>query len=268
MQCLYRTRPYEAVPGSANELAEKMKKLCAESFKGKLPMHKFNKVIKTIIKEFDNLPLLDIKKPKVGVVGEILVKYHPDANNNIVDIIEREGGEAVVLDLVDFFLYGMHNKKFNYEKLAGTYKDYKFNQAAIALIEWFRKPLRQALRESKRFEEPSHIEHTAHEASSIASIGNQCGEGWLLTGEMIELIKSGATNIACLQPFACLPNHVTGKGMMKPLKDKNPNINIVAIDYDPGATKVNQENRIRLMLAVANENKGCGHSCEGCTHCE
>ena len=150
----------------------------------------------------------------------------------------------------------MYNKKFNYEKLAGTYKDYKFNQAAIALIEWFRKPLRQALRDSKRFEEPSHIEHTAHEASSIASIGNQCGEGWLLTGEMIELIKSGATNIACLQPFACLPNHVTGKGMMKPLREKYPEANIVAIDYDPGASDTNQLNRIKLMMATAHKNLG------------
>ena len=250
---LYATRPYEVVPGSAEAIMKKYESAIMQNCKdGKLSTYK--KLMKEIVKEYDELPLRDVKKPKVGVVGEILVKYHPDANNNIVEIIEREGGEAVVLDLVDFFLYGMYNKKFNYEKLAGTYKDYKINQAAIALIEWFRKPLRQALRESKRFEEPSHIEHTAHEASSIASIGNQCGEGWLLTGEMIELIKSGATNIACLQPFACLPNHVTGKGMMKPLREKYPEANIVAIDYDPGASDTNQLNRIKLMMATAHKN--------------
>ena len=200
------------------------------------------------------MPLREIKKPKVGVVGEILVKYHPDANNYIVDIIEKEGGEAVVLDLIDFFLYGMYSKKFNYEKLSGSYKQYKLNAIGISLIEWFRRPLRKALRESKRFDEPSHIEHTAHEASEIASIGNQCGEGWLLTGEMIELIKSGASNIACLQPFACLPNHVTGKGMMKALRERYPEANIVAIDYDPGASNVNQLNRIKLMMSTAHKN--------------
>ena len=181
-------------------------------------------------------------------------KYHPDANNNIVDIIEKEGGEAVVLDLIDFFLYGMYSKKFNYEKLSGSYKQYKVNQAGIALIEWFRKPMRQALRKSKRFTQPGYIEKTAEEASVIASTGNQCGEGWLLTGEMIELIKSGVPNIACLQPFACLPNHVTGKGMMKAIRERFPKANIVAIDYDPGASNVNQLNRIKLMMATAHKN--------------
>ena len=114
--------------------------------------------------------------------------------------------------------------------------------------------MREALRASRRFEEPSYIEHTAEEASQIASIGNQCGEGWLLTGEMIELIKSGATNIACLQPFACLPNHVTGKGMMKALRERFPKANIVAIDYDPGASDTNQLNRIKLMMSTAHKN--------------
>ena len=214
----------------------------------------YKKLIHQIVADYDALPLKEIKKPRVGVVGEILVKYHPDANNNIVDIIEKEGGEAVVLDLIDFFLYGMYSKKFNYEKLSGSYKQYKMNQLGIELIEWFRKPLRKALCESTRFDEPSHIEHTAKEASQIASIGNQCGEGWLLTGEMIELIKSGATNIACLQPFACLPNHVTGKGMMKAIRERFPKANIVAIDYDPGASNVNQLNRIKLMMSQAHKN--------------
>jgi len=250
---LYATRPYEVVPGSAEAIMKKYEAAIFQNCKdGKMSTYK--KLMREIVKEYDALPLTDIKKPKVGVVGEILVKYHPDANNNIVDIIEKEGGEAVVLDLVDFFLYGMYSKKFNYEQLSGSYKTYKINQAAISLVEWFRKPLRAALRESKRFDEPSHIEHTAHEASDIASIGNQCGEGWLLTGEMIELIKSGATNIACLQPFACLPNHVTGKGMMKPLREKYPDANIVAIDYDPGASDTNQLNRIKLMMAAAHKN--------------
>ena len=214
----------------------------------------FKKLVPKIVADYDALPLKDVKKPKVGVVGEILVKYHPDANNNIVDIIEKEGGEAVVLDMIDFFLYGMYSKKFNYEKLSGSYKQYKINKLAIDLIEWFRRPLRKALRESRRFNEPGYIEKTAEEASQIASIGNQCGEGWLLTGEMIELIKSGVNNIACLQPFACLPNHVTGKGMLKAIRERFPKANIVAIDYDPGASNVNQLNRIKLMMATAHKN--------------
>lgn len=250
---LYATRPYEVEPGSAEAIMKKYEEAIFQNCKdGRISTYK--RLVKEIVEEYDNLPLKDVKKPRVGVVGEILVKYHPDANNNIVDIIEKEGGEAVVLDLVDFFLYGMYSKKFNYEELSGSYKQYKVNQAAIALIEWFRKPLRKALRESKRFNEPSRIEHTAKEASQIASIGNQCGEGWLLTGEMIELIKDGATNIACLQPFACLPNHVTGKGMLKALRERYPKANIVAIDYDPGASDTNQLNRIKLMMAAAHKN--------------
>lgn len=252
---LYATRPYEKEPGSAEAIMKRYEKVIFENCKdGKFSTYK--KMVKKITDEYDNLPLKDVKKPKVGVVGEILVKYHPDANNNIVGIIEKEGGEAVVLDLVDFFLYGMYSKKFNYEKLSGSYKAYKINEMGIKLIEYFREPMRKALRESKRFEEPSYIEHTAEEASQIASIGNQCGEGWLLTGEMIELIKSGATNIACLQPFACLPNHVIGKGMFKALRERFPKANIVAIDYDPGASDTNQLNRIKLMMAAAHKNMG------------
>ena len=250
---LYATRPYEAEPGSAEGIMKIYEEAIFQNCRdGKVSVYK--KLVKKIVDEYDRLPLRDIHKPKVGVVGEILVKYHPDANNNIVDIIEKEGGEAVVLDLVDFFLYGMYSKKFNYEKLSGSYKQFKVNQIGISLIEWFRKPMREALRASRRFEEPSYIEHTAEEASQIASIGNQCGEGWLLTGEMIELIKSGATNIACLQPFACLPNHVTGKGMMKALRERFPKANIVAIDYDPGASDTNQLNRIKLMMSTAHKN--------------
>lgn len=250
---LYATRPYEQVKGSAEAIMKKYEGDIFQNCKdGKLST--FKRLIPQIVKDYDELPLTDEKKPKVGVVGEILVKYHPDANNNIVDIIEKEGGEAVVLDLIDFFMYSMYNKKFNYEKLSGTYKAYKLNQFGIALVEWFRKPMRKALRESKRFDEPSHIEHTAEEASQIASLGNQCGEGWLLTGEMIELIKQGASNIACLQPFACLPNHVTGKGMLKALRERFPKANIVAIDYDPGASDTNQLNRIKLMMSTAHMN--------------
>ena len=253
MRVLYHTRPYEAVPGSANALMESWYDRIVDNmlhFKKKV----FEQNVRDIVRDFDELPLLDVEKPKVGVVGEILVKYHPNANNDIVGTIEAEGGEAVVLDLLDFFLYGMENKKFNYEHLSGTWTAMKINQAAIKAVEYLRKPMRKALRESKRFTEPARIEQTAEAASQIVSIGNQCGEGWLLTGEMVELIHSGVENIVCLQPFACLPNHVTGKGMMKAIRKMNPKANIVAIDYDPGASEVNQLNRIKLMMSTAHKN--------------
>ena len=253
MRVLYATRPYEAEPGSANALYEKWARVARRNvYTGNL--RKFKSILKGIVNDFDSLPLLDIKKPKVGVVGEILVKYHPNANNDVVSIIEQEGGEAVVLDLADFLLYGMYSKEFNYNVLSGSYAMMMGNKAAIRVIEYFRKPMREALRESKRFHEPMHIEDIAGKASSIISLGNQCGEGWLLTGEMVDLIDDGVENIICMQPFACLPNHVTGKGMMKALRKRNPMANIAAIDYDPGASDVNQLNRIKLMMATAHKN--------------
>lgn len=253
MRVLYKTRPYEKEAGSANALYEKWAKIAKRNVSNG-SMIKFKKIVNDIVKEFDELPLLDIKKPRVGVVGEILVKYHPNANNDIVGIIEAEGGEAVVLDLIDFFLYGMHSKKYNFFNLSGTYLNMVSNQLAIKVIEYMRKPLRLALENSERFHPPMHIEEIAKKAQEVASLGNQCGEGWLLTGEMVDLIDDGVENIVCMQPFACLPNHVTGKGMMKPLRKRNPKTNIAAIDYDPGASDVNQLNRIKLMMATAHKN--------------
>lgn len=253
MRVLYATRPYEAIAESANKLFNDWsQKAKANIENGRI--FRFKKNIQAIVQDFDNLPLLEVKKPRIGVVGEILVKYHPTANNDIVGIIEDEGGEAVVLDLLDFFLYGMHSKEFNFKKLSGKYSTMLANSMAIHLLEMFRKPAREALAKSKRFEPPLHIEDMAKKASKILSLGNQCGEGWLLTGEMVELIDSGVENIVCLQPFACLPNHVTGKGMLKSLRKYNPLTNIAAIDYDPGASDVNQLNRIKLMMATAYRN--------------
>ena len=253
MQCLYRTRPYEAVPGSANELAEKMKKLCAESFKGKLPMHKFNKVIKTIIKEFDNLPLLDIKKPKVGVVGEILVKFHPLANNHIVDLLEKEGAEAVVPDFMGFFLYCAQNTYFKTDHLGSTKKASTISGFVIKAIEMIRRKSKIYLKRSNRFTAPPSIGYMQKLSRPYISDGNQTGEGWLLTAEMVDLIHNGVTNIVCCQPFGCLPNHVVGKGVIKELRLSFPEANIIAVDYDAGASEVNQLNRIKLMLSTAHK---------------
>ncbi len=254
MKVLYATRPYEQVPGSANALYEQWSAKAKETVR-KGSFRQFRKDIRQIVEDFDALPLQEgLKKPRVGVVGEILVKYHPTANNDIVDVIEQEGGEAVVLDLLDFFLYGMYSKEFNYKFLSGDFKTMQMNKALIAALEKIRQPARKALEQSKRFKPPAFIAETAEKAMEILSLGSQCGEGWLLTGEMVELIDSGVENIACLQPFACLPNHVTGKGMMKALRKRNPRANIVAIDYDPGASNVNQLNRIKLMMSTAYKN--------------
>ena len=257
MRLLYATRPYEKTKGTCQKIIDSWYDRIIDNVLH-FSRSTFSSNVKALVEEFDKVERFDEDKPRVGVVGEILVKYHPNANNDIVDIIEQEGGEAVVLDLIDFFLYGFYSKKFNYENLSGTYKQMRINQAAISAIEWMRKPMRKALRESIHFDEPSYIQETAKAATEIISLGNQCGEGWLLTGEMIELIKNGCENIACLQPFACLPNHVTGKGMMKAIRNLNPKANIVAIDYDPGASDVNQLNRIKLMMATAHKNMDKG----------
>ena len=253
MRVLYRVRPYEVTKGSANELYQSWVERCFDNIHtGSL--REFKKNVYKIVEEFDNLPLLDIKKPRVGLVGEILVKFHPTANNEIVDIIEREGGEAVMPDLIDFFQYCFYNTDFENKHFSASKKSVALCNFAIKFVDYLRKDMFKALNKSKRFTPPSSIEHLANKASEIVSIGNQTGEGWFLTGEMIELIESGAPNIVCMQPFGCLPNHVTGKGAIKALRKKYPESNIVAIDYDPGASEVNQLNRIKLMLSTAFKN--------------
>lgn len=250
MRVLCRVRPYEKIPGSANLLYKK----CAEKCKQQLQaadLRTFRRNVKQIIKEFDKLEIRDIQKPRVGVVGEILVKYHPTANNNVVDILEREGAEAVVPDMFDFFTYCAYDLIYRQKALAGTWKDRLLGTGLIKYLEYFRKDVIKALKRSKRFDAPDSIFHLAKKAENVVSLGHHTGEGWLLTGEMIELIESGVSNIVCMQPFACLPNHVTGKGMIKELKRQYPEANIAAIDYDPGASEVNQLNRIKLMLSVA-----------------
>ena len=255
MNVVYRTRPYEKVPGSVNALHEKWKNICIRQLtKDKVTMREFNKNIRSIVKEFDEIELLDIKKPRVGIVGEILVKFMSAANNYLVDLLEAEGAEAVMPDLMGFLLYCAENANFKKDYLGASKKSAFINNSVIKLLEWFRKGAKQALKESKRFTPPATIQETANLAKDLVSLGNQTGEGWLLTGEMIELIHNGAGNIVCCQPFACLPNHIVGKGVIKELRAAFPEANIIAVDYDPGASEVNQLNRIKLMLATANKN--------------
>ncbi len=254
MNVLYRTRPYELVPGSANALHEKWKQKCIASL-CKTGRKSFKKNIRGIVREFDELPLNETKRnPRVGVVGEILVKYMPAANNYIVDLLEAEGAEVVVPELINFVLYCCFDNQFKADYLGKSQKIAKINNLVISFIEHFRKEARTCLAKSKRFSPPAKIHEIAKLASPIAALGNQTGEGWFLTGEMVELIHSGTPNIVCAQPFACLPNHIIGKGVIKELRYRYPDANIVAVDYDPGASEVNQLNRIKLMLATALKN--------------
>ena len=250
---LYATRPYEAEKGIAEALFDKWYQIAKLDIRNG-NTGSFKKNCYKIVSDFDTLPILDVIKPKVGVVGEILVKYHPTANNDIVSVIENEGAEAVVPDLLDFFLYGFFNSNFKYEYLGGSKLKKLITNVAISSIEYSRKHMVSALNQSRRFYAPKPITELAEMAQPILSLGNQSGEGWFLTAEMIELLHIGTSNIICTQPFACLPNHVTGKGMIKELKRHYPLANIVAIDYDPGASEVNQLNRIKLMLAQAVRN--------------
>ena len=255
MRCLYRVRPYEQIPGSADALHRLWQGKCIEALTSKHSGTHYKQLCRAIVADFDKLPIHeDLKKPRVGVVGEILVKYMPLANNHLVELLEKEGAEAVVPDLMDFLNYSFYNNQYRSEFLGIKRSSSTTSKIAVDAIRKIRKPALEALEQSRRFEAPMPIEEIAHQTKPFLSIGNQYGEGWFLTGEMIELIKQGVPNIVCIQPFACLPNHVVGKGVIKRLKAEFPQANIAAVDYDPGASEVNQLNRIKLMLSAAKDN--------------
>lgn len=250
MRILYRVRPYEKVPGSADALYEKWNGKAQIALKS-LGAISYHRLIKGIVRDFDNLPLLPIKKPRVGVVGEILVKFHPTANNQIVEVIEREGAECVMPDLADFLFYTFSTGIFRHKELAFPKKTERNAKIFVWFLELYRKYMKKALNKSHRFESPTIIYDLMKGVDDIVQLGNITGEGWFLTAEMVELIHSGCPSIACVQPFACLPNHVTGKGMIKELRRRYPGANIAAVDYDPGSSEVNQLNRLKLLLSNA-----------------
>ncbi|MBO5223695.1 MAG: 2-hydroxyacyl-CoA dehydratase [Clostridia bacterium] len=252
MRCLYRVRPYEKEKGTANALHKKWNEICIDSLTNPKTKYSFKKVCEGIVDEFDNFEIDEsLVKPKVGIVGEILVKYMPLANNYLVQLLEKEGAEAVVPDLMDFMNYGFYNAEYKHENYNTKYLGLVGNRLALKAIAFIRRHAVRALRKSKRFSPPVPIDEIAEMTKPFLSIGNQYGEGWFLAGEMIELITHGTPNVVCIQPFACLPNHVVGKGVIKSLKKAFPQANICAVDYDPGASEVNQLNRIKLMLSEA-----------------
>ena len=246
-----RMRPYELRHGETDKLFDEWMTVAkADLVNGNYLT--FRRTVREIVAQFDEIKIdehLDL--PKVGIVGEILVKYHPVANNQLEKILAQEGAEVVMPDFVDFFLYTAYDAIARQKLLGGSHKDKLFAEIFIQLIEFFRRPMKNALAESKHFRAPYSIKELANLASRHVSVGNMAGEGWFLTGEMVKLIEEGVENIVCLQPFGCLPNHITGKGVMHNLRESYKHANIVAIDCDAGSSEVNQLNRIKLMLAVA-----------------
>ncbi len=251
MRVLFRTRPYEKVKGSADALAEKWTARMQDTLKHK-GFISFYKNVRGIIKEFDALELTDApRRPRVGLVGEILLKYHPDANNRAVEVIEEEGGEVVMPDMLDFFSYNVYGGVYNHKTLGTSKKMAVALNITLRLFLSLRLPVSCMLSLSKRFHPAVSFRKLKKKVQGIVSLGQQTGEGWLLTAEMVELIEDGVTNVLCMQPFGCLPNHITGRGVIKELKRRYPHANITAVDYDASTSETNQINRIKLIMALA-----------------
>ena len=255
MKCVYRMRPYEAENGIVNRKHKIWERRSIAFVTGSdMTYKRFKKMCREMIHDFDTIPTTGEIKPRVGIVGEILVKFLPAANNHLAELLEAEGAEAVCPDLIDFINYCFYNQNFKVEKLGFKKSKAVVANIGIRAIEMVRKTANEAFAQSRHFTPSAEIRDLARMAEPIVSTGNQTGEGWFLTGEMMELIHGGVPNIVCIQPFGCLPNHIVGKGVIKEIRRTHPQANIVAIDYDPGASEVNQLNRIKLMLSTAAKN--------------
>ena len=249
----YRTRPYELTPGMTDTVLAEMLEYCSRAVldpSGSV----FVQTLEHTVDHFAAIPIRNEVRPRVGVVGEIYLRYNADANNNVMDVIEAEGGEAVPGDIVNFLLYCLYDDIFRAKNLGGSFIRATKKRFFIWWVERLRSHARKVFARYPRYGHISTLYELADKASSIIGLGHQTGEGWLLTAEMMEFLESGTPNVVCLQPFACLPNHITGKGVVKELKHRYPDANIAAVDYDSGASEVNQLNRIKLMMAVAHNN--------------
>ncbi|MEG2173229.1 MAG: 2-hydroxyacyl-CoA dehydratase, partial [Desulfovibrionaceae bacterium] len=255
-----RVKPYEAEPGSAAALSEYWLRQC-EAILPQARRAPYARLAHNMVAAFEALPLQNIpRKPCVAIVGEILVKYHAFANNRLAEIIEAEGGEVLLPDILDFFLYCLYDDVFRHQHLAGPWQAAVKSRVFRKVVEWYRAPMVTALKRSQRFTQPTPFNEMLHIARSIVSLGHQAGEGWLLTAEMLKYLEHGVGNILCVQPFGCLPNHITGKGMFREIKRRYPQANLVAIDYDQGTSETNQINRIKLMMNMAKEHRKGQHA--------
>jgi predicted nucleotide-binding protein (sugar kinase/HSP70/actin superfamily) len=247
-----QVRPYEVTHGDADKMLDAWQARLIEGFQhGKgMSRKQMRAAFDEICRDFENIPVTGEKKVRVGVVGEIYVKFSPLGNNNLEDFLLSEGAEPVVPGLTDFMIFKIYNREVDVNIYGGLWLKKKVCQVFKGYIEACQKDMIAAISKT-RFRRPGTFEGMHKLVHGYLGDGNKMGEGWLLTGEMLELIHAGVPNIVCTQPFGCLPNHIVGKGMIRRLKDDYPSSNIVAIDYDPSATKINQENRIKLMLANA-----------------
>ncbi len=255
MSLVNQCKPYEVNPGESQALADRWThRLADEMYRSRvLSYRKIKENYRRIIREFKAIEVVRTNKPRVGIVGEIFVKYSPLGNNRLEEFLVREGAEVVIPGLLDFCLYVVYNN-IEDERLYGIHKIAA--RVYRVIYRFFTKKaqdLIDVIKEESDFRAPTPFSHTVSLVEGCIHHGTKMGEGWLLTAEMLELADSGVNNIVCTQPFGCLPNHICGKGMMKPIKERIPDVNIVAIDYDPGATQVNQENRLKLMLANARD---------------
>ena len=252
---LMKNRAYEINKGETEKLyaewLEKCKNLVAKS-----NSKQFKQSIYDMVNDFEKIELdTSVKKPRVGIVGEVLIKYHPFGNNFVANVLEKEGAEVILPDFMGFIKFiATHKITFNQLLKIDKAKATIF-KTAIKLIDIFEKDLKIALSQSKKdYLPPCNIWHLEDKVKDILSIGNQTGEGWFLTAEMIEYIENDIPNIVCVQPFACLPNHIVGKGVIKTIRETFPNANITPVDYDPGASESNQTNRLKLLMTVAKDN--------------
>ena len=252
---MLKNRAYEVNKGETQKVYDTWMEKC-KTLVQKSNSKQFKQSIYDMVNDFEKIELdTSIKKPKVGIVGEILIKYHPFGNNFVIDVLEREGAEVIMPDFMGFVKF-MATHKITFNTLLNTDKTKaKLFKFALKLIDIFEKDLRIALsNSSKNYLPPCDIWHLEDKVKDILSIGNQTGEGWFLTAEMIEYIENDIPNIVCVQPFACLPNHVVGKGVIKTIRSKYPDANISPVDYDPGASEANQTNRLKLLMTVAKDN--------------
>ena len=252
---LTKNRAYEVNKGETQKLFDEWMEKCKKLLE-KSSLKEFKQSIYDIVNDFENIKLdTSIEKPKVGIVGEVLIKYHPFGNNFVANKLEEEGAEVILPDFMGFVKF-IATHKITFNQLIKTDKmKAKIFKTAIKLIDILEKDERIALANSKKgYLQPCNIWELEDKVKDILSIGNQTGEGWFLTAEMIEYIEHGIPNIVCVQPFACLPNHVVGKGVIKTIRNKFPEANIAPIDYDPGASEANQTNRIKLLMTVAKDN--------------
>ena len=252
MNVANQVRPYEVETGATDQMIQTWEKRLVDGFEqgSGLNFKQMTALFDQIVADFEAIPVAGEQKVLVGVVGEIYVKYSPLGNNNLEHFLLTEGAEAVVPGLTDFIIFKIYNREADVNLYGGKWIKKKVCQIFKGYIEKCQRAMIAALKKS-RFRAPGTFEDLHRLVHGYLGDGNKMGEGWLLTAEMLELIHTGVPNIVCTQPFGCLPNHVVGKGMIRRLKDDYPHSNIVAIDYDPGATKINQENRIKLMLANA-----------------